>query len=1226
MSGEKQTGAIRARAGAIARGLLLLAGLGGAVPLLGQITPSSAGKAGDWTWMSGSSSASAPGVYGTLGTANGTTNVPGGREGAMGWADNSGDLWLLGGFGYAGNTTATFGYLNDLWEFNPSTNYWTWMGGSNTLANNYCVASPTFGLLGNFGAEYVPGGRQSAASWTDKNGNLWLFGGEGGGAGAANACGTGYTFGYLNDLWEFNPSLGAHGEWAWMGGIGAPNASGMYPAAMDEFTSGVAPGAREYASTWTDNSGNFWLFGGFGYDANGNFGELNDLWQFNPSLNEWAWMGGSSTVSAYSGQPGVYGTQGTPAAGNIPGGRYGASTWADSSGNLWLFGGLGVDGVGNSGSLNDLWEFNRSVGEYGEWVWMGGSSAIGSSSWPGVYGTEGTPAAENIPGGRNEAVSWIDSSGHYWLFGGAGFFNDLWAFDASTSQWVWMDGSSTANQFGSYGTLQSPTSTSTPGGRYEATNWTDKDGNLWLFGGSGRAGGGSVDPLNDLWVYLPPPISFGGTAAATPVFSVASGTYTTAQSVSISDATVGATIYYTTNGTTPTTGSSVFLSGSPITVSSTETLEAIATAPGDATSAVGTAVYTITPPAATPTFSPVAGTYPSTQMVTISDSTPGAMIFYTTNGTTPSFSGSVPNPGTSIYSGQITVSSTETMNAIATANGYSPSAEASALYTIGVAPAQVMDNETITVTDTETFPDVVDSEKITVTDSEVVRAYNAINITPTPAAFNLSSGNGYATHPYSAQFAATGGIGTLTLTVSGALPTGITFANGILSGTPAASSVGNTYTFSVTATDADGDSITVPGYSLSIQAASAYPATVTDNETITVSDAETFPDVVDSETITVTDTETVKTGPIITTTSPLPAGYVGMPYSFTFAASGGSGTNYTWSITSGGPALLAAGISLSTAGVLSGTPTAAAIYPITVQVTDSAGNTFSASFSIAVTALAPIANLSPAMLTFPPQTMGMKSAAQTVTLSNTGNAPLSITGIGISGANLTDFSETNTCGMSIVVGGNCTISATFTPSLSTGAETATLNVMDNASGSPQQVQLLGNALPTPSVSCTIPTVHVSGDAATAQISCTAMNYTGMIALACNLPSQFSAYTCSFSPSSLNFTPTTTQASTTLTIQYQNASLQRKSQPGTSGLVAFGAVFWLPAWVLVARRKKAKSKPGLLLLLILLCGLAGTTSCGGKSGPPMAPSGTYQASVTLTGPGLNETISFTIQVQ
>ena len=493
--------------------------------------------------------------------------------------------------------------------------------------------------------------------------------------------------------------------------------------------------------------------------------------------------------------------------------------------------------------------------------------------------------------------------------------------------------------------------------------------------------------------------------------------------------------------------------------------------------------------------------------------------------------------------------------------------------------------------------------------------------------FNANSENGYLTHAYSVQFAATGGIGTLTLTETGPLPTGITFVNGLLSGTPTAA--GGPYTFSVTATDADGDSVTVQGYSLTILAASAYPAMVTDNEIITVTDTETFPDVVDSESITVTDTETV-TASLIITTGSLPTGYVGVPYTTTFAASGGSGTNYTWSITSGGPALLAAGLSLSTAGVLTGTPTAAGTYPITVQVTDSAGNTYSASFSIAVTALAPIANLSPAMLTFAPQTMGTKSAAQTVMLSNTGNAPLSITGTGISvlGANATDFSQTNPCGMSVLAGDSCLITVTFTPSLSTGAETATLNVVDNASGSPQQVQLLGSALPTPSVSCTIPTVTVSGDTTTAQITCNATNYTGTIVLACNLPSQFSAYTCSFSPSSLNFTSSTTQASTTLTIQYQSASLERKSLPGhvSPGLVAFGSVFWLPAWVFVMRRKRREIEARSSIAADPPMRVAHDDIMRWEmSGPPMAPAGTYQAAVTLTGPGLNETINFTIQV-
>src|SRR4029077_7592842 len=81
---------------------------------------------------------------------------------------------------------------------------------------------------------------------------------------------------------------------------------------------------------------------------------------------------------------------------------------------------------------------------------------------------------------------------------------------------------------------------------------------------------------------------------ATPVFSPNGGTYTSAQTVTITDATTGAAIYYTTNGTTPTTASTLYTG--PVTVSSTETLKAIAVASGYSNSAVATATYTIAAP------------------------------------------------------------------------------------------------------------------------------------------------------------------------------------------------------------------------------------------------------------------------------------------------------------------------------------------------------------------------------------------------------------------------------------------------------------------------------------------------------------------------------------------------------------------------------------------------------------------------------------------------------
>ncbi len=75
----------------------------------------------------------------------------------------------------------------------------------------------------------------------------------------------------------------------------------------------------------------------------------------------WVWMSGSSAVGSNGSQPGVYGTLGTPAAGNIPGGRTMASSWTDSNGNFWLFGGFGDDANDTAGYLNDLWEFNPST-------------------------------------------------------------------------------------------------------------------------------------------------------------------------------------------------------------------------------------------------------------------------------------------------------------------------------------------------------------------------------------------------------------------------------------------------------------------------------------------------------------------------------------------------------------------------------------------------------------------------------------------------------------------------------------------------------------------------------------------------------------------------------------------------------------------------------------------------------------------------------------------------
>lgn len=259
------------------------------------------------------------------------------------------------------------------------------------------------------------------------------------------------------------------------------------------------PGAREGMVTIKDANGNFWMFGGLGYDAASPLaGYLNDLWKYNAITNEWTWVKGSSN----SGQLGIYGTMGTPAAANCPGGRAYSSGWADPFGNLWIFGGRGLASGGAPAELNDLWRYNIANNQ---WTWMKGSTG---TSQTGVYGTLGLGSPTNTPGARLGAASWTDNAGNLWLFGGAGYgssalgdLSDLWRYSPVNDVWSWVKGTGTVNQYGSYGTMGTASLTNNPGGRAHPTTWKDATGNLWMFGGLGRANAGPQDPLGDLWQY-----------------------------------------------------------------------------------------------------------------------------------------------------------------------------------------------------------------------------------------------------------------------------------------------------------------------------------------------------------------------------------------------------------------------------------------------------------------------------------------------------------------------------------------------------------------------------------------------------------------------------------------------------------------------------------------------------------------------------------------------------
>ncbi len=423
----------------------------------------------NWTWVSGSDTRNNNSIYGTKGIAD-PANTPGAREESISWTDSEGNLWLFGGHVHGSSSRDRF---NDLWKFDGTN--WTWVSGSDTRNN-----SGVYGTMGVANPNNVPGARSESISWVDSSGNLWLFGGDG------------YPSaehpGELNDLWKYDGT-----NWTWVSGSNTRHSNGVYG------TKGVAesanvPGARSGSVSWIDSENNLWLFGGCGRDRSGLHSRLNDLWKYDGE--NWTWVNGSDAVNS----KGIYGTKGVAGSANIPGARHWSTSWTDSMGNFWLFGGHGRDSANGSSDLNDLWKYD---GE--NWTWVSGSDAVRSN---GVYGTKGVADPANIPGARGYSISWTDNTGNLWLFGGSGLasmrtsgrLNDLWKFDGTN--WTWVSGSDTiCHTFGVYGTKELPNSTNILGARGASVSWIDSSYNLWIFGGYGFDSSGVSSRLNDLWKY-----------------------------------------------------------------------------------------------------------------------------------------------------------------------------------------------------------------------------------------------------------------------------------------------------------------------------------------------------------------------------------------------------------------------------------------------------------------------------------------------------------------------------------------------------------------------------------------------------------------------------------------------------------------------------------------------------------------------------------------------------
>jgi len=207
-----------------------------------------------WTWMKGSSSTNAVGIYGTLGVEN-AANTPGSRMAECHWKDKNGNLWLFGGGDYINMI-----WRNDLWRYNPVTNNWTWMSGSS--ATNVAAV---YGTKCITDSTNMPGGRfENRAVWTDANDHLWMFGGSTGGGTLPDVYNELWMYCVTSNRWTFesgDPMTNPAGNWGTKG-ISAPTNK---------------PNARAGANGWKDHQGYLYLYGG---SASGWPTPYNDLWKY----------------------------------------------------------------------------------------------------------------------------------------------------------------------------------------------------------------------------------------------------------------------------------------------------------------------------------------------------------------------------------------------------------------------------------------------------------------------------------------------------------------------------------------------------------------------------------------------------------------------------------------------------------------------------------------------------------------------------------------------------------------------------------------------------------------------------------------------------------------------------------------------------------------------------------------------------------------------------------
>ena len=313
-----------------------------------------------WAWMKGSGNLANHGIKGVPSPAN----TPGRRGyGTPAWTDPDGNFWLFAGL--------NVGQCADLWKYNPQTNQWTWMSGSNSFSD-----PGVYGIQGVPSPLNYPSSRaETTASWVDTAYNtLWLFGGS-----VFNS--------YAHDLWQYNITSN---EWTWMKG---DTVNGTLPVYGQKGISDPVntPGSRWSYGRWSDDNGDFWLFGGFKLFP---FQRYNDTWKFSRSTNSWIWMHGrSNTTDGFAIGNCLEDTS------NIP--QETAENklcWKDNCGNVWTL-----------GEKNQVWKYNLVTNMWNL------TQGIHTLTIPKRYGIMGVPDPLNHPFFSPGSEGWTDDNGNFWF-------------------------------------------------------------------------------------------------------------------------------------------------------------------------------------------------------------------------------------------------------------------------------------------------------------------------------------------------------------------------------------------------------------------------------------------------------------------------------------------------------------------------------------------------------------------------------------------------------------------------------------------------------------------------------------------------------------------------------------------------------------------------------------------------------------------------------------------